>query len=346
MNPKPTTIEPSNAPKLVSIGVPIYKRLEYLPNVLNLVGAQDYPHVELVVSDNGENGSKVRDLVESRYRRLYRLRQNPATVNIAEHFNQIINEATGEYYVTLNDDDEISPNFVSELVQQMELHPEANVAFARQVTIDKEGVVLKSSSENLPDILSGAEFIRATWDRYEFGFSNLESFMAKRKPLKEAGGYTNFPGGNYSDDSAVIKVCLDNYVVFSSKCTYRHRIHEGGYGWNISMKELAAACRGFIAHLDSAPNVRRFAAAHPGEWRDLRASLVRMTWETYLWRWKDIYRDRMSGVRWVQAALAMPFRPLYYRRVISVLREAAKTRLKSLVLGESAKRPDFFVKSH
>lgn len=38
------------------------KRLQYLPNVLNVVATQDYRDNELVVSDYGMNGSAVPEL--------------------------------------------------------------------------------------------------------------------------------------------------------------------------------------------------------------------------------------------------------------------------------------------
>ena len=55
--------------KLVTVGIPIYKRLEYLPSVLKIVGWQDYPNVELIVSDNGMNGPAVREIVDRYYSR-------------------------------------------------------------------------------------------------------------------------------------------------------------------------------------------------------------------------------------------------------------------------------------
>ena len=136
------------ARKLVSIGVPIYKRLEYLPSVLRMVGSQDYPAIELIVSDNGENGTKVQEIIQAEgYARPYRFRQNRSTVNMIPHYNQIIAEATGEYFVTLNDDDEISSNFVTELVHQLEQHPEATLAFARQEIINTAGEVIRKSKK-------------------------------------------------------------------------------------------------------------------------------------------------------------------------------------------------------
>ena len=67
--------------KLVTIGIPIYKRLEYLPNVLRVVEAQDYPEIDILVSDNGMNGTAVSDVVKKHCTRPYRFRQNSATVS-------------------------------------------------------------------------------------------------------------------------------------------------------------------------------------------------------------------------------------------------------------------------
>src|SRR5512133_3693762 len=102
----------TSLPPVVTIGLPIYKRLEYLPHVLDVISAQDYPSVELLVSDNGQNGDRVLEIVRRHYSKPFRFRQNPATVSISTHFNQLLQEASGKYFITLCDDDEISANYV------------------------------------------------------------------------------------------------------------------------------------------------------------------------------------------------------------------------------------------
>ena len=54
-------------PKLVTIGLPMWKRLEFLPHILKIIEAQDYPSIELLVSDNGQNGVKIREIVSACY---------------------------------------------------------------------------------------------------------------------------------------------------------------------------------------------------------------------------------------------------------------------------------------
>ena len=47
----------------VTVAIPVYKRLTYVAQAIQSVAAQDYPAIELIVSDNGCNGDAVINLV-------------------------------------------------------------------------------------------------------------------------------------------------------------------------------------------------------------------------------------------------------------------------------------------
>ena len=216
--------------KLVTVGIPIYRRLEYLPNVLKIVDAQDYPNIELIVSDNGMNGPAVSEIVDLHYCRHYRLRQNPSTVGMSIHFNQIIQEASGEYFVLLADDDEISSNYVSELVNLLGRYPQASLAMAVQETVDETGTLVRRSSEQMPEILSGPDFIRAVWGTHEFGYESLSYIRARTRNLIASGGFPDFWKGSGNDDALLVKLCLDNFIALSSRCVFRKRCYASSYG--------------------------------------------------------------------------------------------------------------------
>ncbi len=329
-------------PKLVTIGVPFYKRLDYLSNVLRMVAAQDYPSIELIISDNGQNGDKIQQVIEANYQGDYKFRQNASIVKMSRHLNQIIDEASGEYFHLLNDDDEISPDFVSELVKQLERHPQASLAYSRLEIIDEQGTVMRKSTEPLPTFLSGPDFIRATWERYEFNYHNLEGFVTRTTLWKKTGGYPEFSYGNQIDNAAVIRLSLAGGATFSSDCVYRHRVHAQGFGWTVNMKELATDSREFLRWLDTDDTLRAFAAKEPGNWANVKRVLTRMAWGMYLWRWRDIYRGRISAVRWVANAFRMPFLPAYYKNVALVFASVIKSRIKSVVTRVPEKKHDFF----
>lgn len=319
-----------NPQPLVNIALPIWKRLEYLQPILNIVEAQDYPCIELIVSDNGENGTKVHDVVKAHYSRPFRFRQNPHTVSIGAHFNQLLQAASGTYVVLLSDDDEISTNYISALVQQMEKHPEVSLAFGRQEIMNHDGVVIRTSRDFREQTLPGTEFIRRLWQSFDFGFESVGTFMTRSAEALERGGYPDFVHGNGIDNALVIKLCLDREVALTPECVWRYRVHESGYGWSVSAWELAAAQRQFMRFLDDDPVIRTLVAAQSTEWRRLKSVMVRNEWQTYLWRWRDIYRRRMSGRQWMRAAFAMPFIPAYYWQVAAVLRREATARTMRL----------------
>ena len=100
--------------KLVTISISIHKRLTTLPQTLLSVASQDYSHIELIVSDNGQNKNKVKEIVEHMVSTSVPVWANPSTVTISPHYyNQLIEAATGEYCVVLDDDDTLISDFVT-----------------------------------------------------------------------------------------------------------------------------------------------------------------------------------------------------------------------------------------
>jgi glycosyltransferase involved in cell wall biosynthesis len=309
---------------LVTIAIPIYKRLEYLPGLLEAVALQDYPNLELIVSDNGQNGSAVVDAVRGHYSRPYRVRQNSTTVSIPAHYSQVLSEAKGKYFVWLADDDSIGSTFVSELVAILEQHPEVSVAIAQQEVIDASGRVLRRSSDRVPDFLSGEEFVR-NWTAY--GYENYSTVMARTGDVRQCGGYGDFANGTASDDALLIKLCLRGAVALSKRCIFRYRWHQTSYGFSMNPRQLANDLRMFLSFLETDEVILAYAAQRPDAWSRMRANIVQMVWQTYFNRWKTMYRERLSTPAWVMAAFAMPYVHDYYRAVGRELWSSLKSPL-------------------
>jgi glycosyltransferase involved in cell wall biosynthesis len=316
--------------KLVTVAIPIYKRLQYLPHVLDIVAAQDYPDIELLVSDNGMNGTTVPDIVRRHYPKPYRFRQNPSTVNMPAHFNQLIQNASGEYLVILADDDEISSNYVSDLVGLLEKHPEASVAMSVQESVDEAGKVISRSKDTVPETLSGPDFIRAIWGTHEYGFRSLSTFMAKTQKLKASGGWPAFRVAQGDEDALIVKLCLDNFIAFSTRSTFRKRFHEESDQSTLPIQDLAKGLRDFLNVFDTDPQILAYAASHPVEWSQSKRHLVDMAWKTYYFRWTGMYRKRMPPLQWAMAAFGMPFIPRYYKAVASTFRSATLAPIRRL----------------
>lgn len=310
--------------KVVTIALPVYKRLDYLVDALQSVAAQDYQHIELIVSDNGENGTHVRELAEKWYPRPFRFRQNPRTVPLPTHYNQLIDAATGDYFAFLDYDDMLSPNFVSDLVRILESHPEVAVALAKEEVVDASGRLLRVSSDRVPEFMTGPEFIRS-WTRY--GFESYSTVLGRTSYIREDGGHPEIPGGTHTDDAILIKLCLRGSVAISQRCSFRWRYSDVSFGWSLKVDSLAQDTCIYLKFLDEDPAVLRYAHREPAQWRVLKPHLARLGWQTYLERWDGMYRERVPFFQWVRGAFVLPYIPEYYKLAGSALWYGVRAKL-------------------
>ena len=311
---------------LVTIGIPVYKRLSCLPRALESVLKQDYPHIELLVSDNGLNGAAVRDLVAQHYNQPYIFRQNPTIVTLPAHYNQLVSAASGKYFIWMPDDDAISSNYVSALVSILEQDRTVAVAIARQEYVDASGCVLRISPNHAPHSISGEQLI-TRWTR--MGFESFTAIFARTADLRACGGYPEFPGGTHCDDAVLIKLSLGRSIALTNACVYQVQQDEASVGWSLKCQVLAEDTRRFLKFLDTDPWLLAFAERESALWTILKHSLIKMTWETYYYRWDTLYKARLSLVPWVRAAFALPYIPSYYRAVRSSLWYGVKAKLLS-----------------
>jgi glycosyltransferase involved in cell wall biosynthesis len=127
---------------LVSLGIPTYNRPQLLDQALQCALAQTYPALEIMVSDNASAGPEVAEILE-KYRGdprvvVWRHAENRGMMwNL--HF--LLEQARGEYYLWLADDDSISPNYVEALVQRLMADADTACAFSRYRHIAQDGTV-------------------------------------------------------------------------------------------------------------------------------------------------------------------------------------------------------------
>jgi glycosyltransferase involved in cell wall biosynthesis len=322
--------------KRVTVAVPVYRRLEYLPGALRSLVAQDHPDIEILVSDNGGDAAALQEVLDRHCSRPYRLRRNEKSVPMPEHFNQLVEEATGEYFVLLSDDDEISPNYVSALVDVLHRNPDAGYALGRLEVMDEEGATVprEGADEHPPPFIDSPTFVRM-WCRGEYKFVCFVTNLVRTEELRAAGGYPDFPNGNWIDNAVLLKLAVGRKIAFVPEAVFRYRVYESSTGLSATYRELTTAAGGFLRFLDSDPRLEAFSRGHPEEWARMRALLIEMTWKTCRTRWVSLYRHRMSRPAWVRAAFTMPFIPAYYRSVFSSLFRSGLGSIKRRILGSA-----------
>jgi glycosyltransferase involved in cell wall biosynthesis len=124
-------------PPLVSIVTPTYNQAEFLAETIDSMLAQDYPNIEYLVLDDGSTDATP-DVLHRYDGRVRWERQ--ANVGQSRTLNQGWARSHGEYIGYLSSDDLLLPHALSTLVEALEAHPQATVAYCDFDLIDASGV--------------------------------------------------------------------------------------------------------------------------------------------------------------------------------------------------------------
>lgn len=121
---------PSQKP-LVSIGMPIRNEERFLDAALASLRSQDYPNLEIIVSDNASTDGTLA-ICERHAAEDPRIRIERATVNrgATANFQHTLDLAQGSYFMWAGGHDLWSPNLISECLALLETNEHASLAFA------------------------------------------------------------------------------------------------------------------------------------------------------------------------------------------------------------------------
>jgi glycosyltransferase involved in cell wall biosynthesis len=103
---------------LVSILVLSYNNLQYIKDCLNSILEQNYPCIEIVISDDFSSNfqrNEIKEYIESNKKDNlinYIINQNPCNLGIVKNLNNAISLATGNYFINLACDDVLFDNQV------------------------------------------------------------------------------------------------------------------------------------------------------------------------------------------------------------------------------------------
>ncbi|HFD39447.1 MAG TPA: glycosyltransferase family 2 protein [Anaerolineae bacterium] len=156
--------QPTNPPT-ASVIIPNWNGAHHLPVCLDALRAQTYPHLEVIVVDNGSSDGSQR-LIEEQYPevRLLALERN---LGLTGGNNAGFRAAQGEILISLNNDTEADPRFVEALVEALRSQPQAGMAAAKMLLFDRRDHI-HSAGDGYG--LDGIPFNRGVWQRDEGQF--------------------------------------------------------------------------------------------------------------------------------------------------------------------------------
>lgn len=188
----------------LSIIIPVYNVVQWLPETVNSVLAQTLRDFELILVDDGstDGSGELCDafaLADSRVRVIH---QENAGVSAAR--NAGLDAATGEFIGWVDSDDLIEADMFERLLALAQMYG-ADIA---QCDHDRACTLNGGERSNAVTVMDGASFVRRIFTKQGGAYTNQVSMCTKvfRRGLWEG---IRFPVGQvYEDEQQVYKVCL------------------------------------------------------------------------------------------------------------------------------------------
>lgn len=120
---------------LISVVIPNWNGIAHLPTCLDALRAQTHPRVEVIVVDNAsQDGSQA--LLAEAYPEVCRIAL-PENRGFTGACNAGIAAARGEIVALVNNDTEVAPMWIAEVVAAFDRHPEAGMVASKMLLFDR-----------------------------------------------------------------------------------------------------------------------------------------------------------------------------------------------------------------
>lgn len=135
---------------LVSIGIPAYKGASKLKRAIESASAQDYPNLEIVISDDAspDETPAVCQTFCQKDNRIRYIRQ-PKNLGLTDNFRAVFNLSRGELFMWLSQDDWIEYNYVSTCTNFLLNNPDYALACGKAKYYDGEKFIGEGVKINL-----------------------------------------------------------------------------------------------------------------------------------------------------------------------------------------------------
>lgn len=219
---------------LLSVIIPHYNGAHHLTTCFNALRTQTYPHLEIILADNGSSDESValtrRDFPEVK---ILELGQN---LGFAGAVNRGIEQARGEIIVPLNNDTEVTPDWAQALVDTLQAYPEAGMVACKMLLFDQRDT-LHSAGDGFG--LDGIPINRGVWcqdkgqfDQDVYVFGGCGGAVAyRRKMLDDIGLFDEDLFMYLEDVDLNWRAQLAGYrAVFAPQAVVYHRLSASGGG--------------------------------------------------------------------------------------------------------------------
>lgn len=240
-------LQQSDSP-LVSIVVPTIGRPEYVVDTIRSILSQTYSNLQILISDNAAVVATAPLLAQAgiadpRIEFIERTER----LGFSAHMNTCIGSARGTFVMIVSDDDQITPNYVAEMVEMMAADPRVKVCLGRQARITEHdrGLVHVHIASDSRRFIEGVEFLKGTIaGTIRTNVMTYISMFVRRADLLRVGGFRDYPDGSHADNFIVFNLALAGRIALGTN-VMSYRVYLASSGLKTSFQALFDATRAY-----------------------------------------------------------------------------------------------------
>ncbi len=263
----------SNKPELplVSVCIPAFNSESTLAETLESVLAQDYPRLDIVVSDN-QSTDRTKEIIYKYAARGVRYCWHsegqpawaatlPRYIGGFANWNYVLSQGRGQYLCLFHSDDLYEPSIVFQQVAVMQSHPQVGAVFTRMRTIGEDSRPIRMGMFDLPPELHG----RPTLDfpillstvLAHFNFLPAPSVMLRRSVMEQVGGFDERQFLTSADLEMWLRIAFQGYeIAIIDQPLLKYRISQRQFGEQYNkLRTTLADFFGVIDHYLNQPEV-------------------------------------------------------------------------------------------
>ncbi|MDB5257317.1 MAG: hypothetical protein JWM14_2012 [Chitinophagaceae bacterium] len=205
---------------LVSIVTVNYNGVKVTSEFLDSIQRITYKQIEVIVVDNAS--AENADVLKERYPWII-LIKSPLNTGFAGGNNLGFQVAKGKYFLMLNNDTEVAPDFLEHLVKKMEEEPGVGVVSSKVIFFNSDNILQYAGAGQIHPITGRGGFIGTNekdflqYQSAETGHAHGAAMMVKREVIEKIG------------------LMADLYFLYYEELDFCERIKNAGYSiWYIA----------------------------------------------------------------------------------------------------------------
>lgn len=145
---------------LLSVIIPHYNGVHHLSPCFNALRRQTYPHVEIILADNGSTDASL--AVTRRQFPEVKVLEIGENLGYAGAVNRGVRQANGQVIVPLNNDTEVAPGWAQAIVEALACYPEAGI-IASKILLFEQRDTFHSAGDGFG--IDGLPINRGVWQK-------------------------------------------------------------------------------------------------------------------------------------------------------------------------------------